>query len=131
MLTFILLFAAAACAYVAWMLWEIEHAATYPEEGEKKHTETICGQCGGPDCIVGCDKPDADCNIGCDKSSCHTHKPEEITSASFIKLEKERIVTDDEIRYTAYLIASADNFAKNPAHYWIEAEKQLKENNHG
>ncbi len=122
MLTIILLVAAAACAFAAWMLWEIKHAAPYPEEREKRHTETICGECGGPDCIVGCDNPTPD-------EHAHSHKASEITSASFIKLEKERIVTADEIRYTAYLIASADNFSKNPEHYWTEAEKQLKGNN--
>lgn len=122
MLTFILIVVAVACAYVAWMLWEIRHAAPYPEDCWKPHTETICGQCGGPDCIVGCDKPTPD-------EHAHSHDVSKITSASFIKLEKERIVTEDEIRHTAYLIASADNFAKNPAHYWIEAEKQLKGNN--
>lgn len=124
MLTIILIVVAAVCAFAAWMLWEIKHAAPYPEESEKRHTETICGHCGGPDCIVGCANPTSD-------EHAHSYDVSKITSASFIKLEKERIVTDDEIRYTAYLIASADNFAKNPAHYWIEAEKQLKENNHG
>ena len=126
MLTFILLVTSAACAFAAWILWEIEHASPHPDEGEKKHTETICGQCGGSYCIVGCDKPDADCNVGCDKSSCHSHRPEDITSDHFIKKEKERIVTEDEIRYTAYLLASEDNFSKRPEIYWTEAEKHLK-----
>jgi hypothetical protein len=89
------------------------------DEHTRKHTETICGNCGGPDCIVGCDEQKPD-------EHAHSHDVSKITSASFIKLEKERIVTADEIRYTAYLIASADNFSKNPEHYWIEAEKQLR-----
>jgi hypothetical protein len=68
---------------------------------KSNHTQTICGCCGGPDCIVGCDNPPS---------------------------EFDRIVTVDEIRYTAYLISSDDNFAKNPDYYWIKAEKLLKEN---
>ena len=47
-------------------------------------------------------------------------------SERFIKPEKDRIVTDDEVRHTAYLIAAADGFKKNPDTYWCEAEKQLK-----
>jgi len=41
--------------------------------------------------------------------------------------EKDRFITVDEIRHTAYLIAAGDNFQKSPSHYWCEAEKQLKE----
>lgn len=37
-------------------------------------------------------------------------------------------VTDDEIRFHAYMIASADNFQKDSKEYWLEAEKQLKGN---
>lgn len=111
------------------------------EKKEKPYTETICGNCGGPDCPDGCDKPYDPCEVAdkasdkLDKDFCkaigieqpkHTHTASEITSASFIKPEKDRIVTADEIRHTAYLLASADNFSKNPDYYWIEAEKQLK-----
>lgn len=111
------------------------------KETEKPYTETICGNCGGPDCIVDCDKPYDPGEVAdnasdkLDKDFCkaigieqpkHTHTASEITSASFIKPEKDRIVTADEIRHTAYLLASADNFSKNPDYYWIEAEKQLK-----
>lgn len=44
-----------------------------------------------------------------------------------VRKEKDRFVTVDEIRHTAYLIAAGDNFQKDPSHYWCEAEKQLKE----
>lgn len=77
----------------------------------KPYTKTICGRCGGSDCIVGCDK--------------NEDENERVTSRNFIKPEKEHIVTNDEIRHTAYLMASADNFSKNPETYWHEAEKQL------
>jgi hypothetical protein len=73
---------------------------------KKEYTETICGNCGGPECSTGCDKP---------------------STGDFPKPEKERFVTVDEIRHTAYLIAAGDNFQKSPSHYWCEAEKQLKE----
>ena len=51
---------------------------------------------------------------------------EEVSTESFIKCEKGGIITEDEIRHTAYLIASADNFTKSPETYWHEAEKSLK-----
>ena len=36
------------------------------------------------------------------------------------------IVTDDEVRFRAYHIASDDGFKKDPHEYWIEAEKELR-----
>lgn len=108
-------FVAFACAFVAWRAWKFDHAEKYPEEREIPRTKTNDCKCYNP-------TPD---------NNTHSHDVSKITSASFIKHEKERIVTEDEIRYTAYLIASADNFSKRPETYWIEAEKQLKENNNG
>jgi ribosome recycling factor len=49
-----------------------------------------------------------------------------ISTETFIKREKDGIITEDEIRHTAYLIAAADNFVKSPETYWHEAEKSLK-----
>jgi hypothetical protein len=40
---------------------------------------------------------------------------------------KADVITADEIRFHAYMLASADNFQKDPAVYWVEAEKQIKE----
>ena len=42
------------------------------------------------------------------------------------KPTKDRIITEDEIRFNAYLIASADNFQRDPKEYWIEAENKIK-----
>jgi hypothetical protein len=42
------------------------------------------------------------------------------------KPPKDCVVTEDEIRFHAYLIASDDGFKKDPNVYWKEAEKSLK-----
>jgi hypothetical protein len=42
------------------------------------------------------------------------------------KPETERFVSDDEIKFRAYMIASADNFKGDAKEYWIQAEKELK-----
>jgi len=43
-----------------------------------------------------------------------------------IKKETERFVSDDEIKFRAYMIASADGFKGDAQEYWIQAEKELK-----
>ena len=75
------------------------------DKNEKPYTETICGNCGGPDCIVDCDKPST-------VEECH-------------KPENKRLATEDEIRHSAYLLAADDNFNKSPETYWHQAEKLL------
>ena len=42
------------------------------------------------------------------------------------KSETERFVSDDEIKFRAYMIASADGFKGDAQEYWIQAEKELK-----
>ena len=105
------------------------------DKNEKPYTENICGNCGGPDCILDCDKPSTGydpveasnkASDKLDKEFCKAIGIEQPISASFIKPEKERIITQDEIRHTAYLLAAADNFSKHPDTYWCEAEKQLR-----
>lgn len=53
-------------------------------------------------------------------------KPKEFSTEQFLKREKGGIITEDEIRHTAYLLAASDNFVKSPETYWHEAEKSLK-----
>jgi hypothetical protein len=127
-----LIIIAVALAFVVWLLWEMKNAPVDPNDREKTDAEIIRGECGGPDCVTGCDKPfDAEeaankASDKLDKDFCKAIGIEQPISASFIKPEKEHYVTEDEIRHTAYLLAAADNFAKRPEIYWIEAEKQLK-----
>jgi hypothetical protein len=42
------------------------------------------------------------------------------------KPETVRFVSDDEIKFRAYMIASADGFKGDAQEYWIQAEKELK-----
>ena len=35
-------------------------------------------------------------------------------------------ITDDEVRFRAYMIASADNFKGDAREYWVQAEKELR-----
>ncbi len=108
---------------------------SHKDKNEKPYTETICGNCGGPDCIVDCDKPSTvydpvesanKASDKLDKEFCKAIGIQQPTSASFIKPEKERLVTEDEIRHAAYLLAADDNFNKSPETYWHQAEKLLK-----
>jgi 1-acyl-sn-glycerol-3-phosphate acyltransferase len=104
------------------------------DKDEKPYTETICGNCGGPDCVMGCDKPSTGydpveaankASDKLDKEFCKAIGIEQPISASFIKPEKERLVTEDEIRHAAYMLAADDNFSKSPETYWHEAKKLL------
>lgn len=56
-----------------------------------------------------------------------THKVDQRQiSTSIIVKEKERFISDDEIRFHAYMLASEDNFKKDPKEYWVQAEKELR-----
>jgi hypothetical protein len=80
-------------------------------------------------CCGGELQPTADTNVQAPVVQPPKVSQAEVETTKIIKIKKEteRFVSDDEIKFRAYMIASADGFKGDAREYWIQAEKELKD----